>query len=50
VKSLGAWELAAIAFVLLAFSAVSRRFERSVVTAAIFFTFRRVCWRARWSA
>jgi sodium/hydrogen antiporter len=35
---LGAWELATIAFVLLAFSAVSRRFERSVVTAAIFFT------------
>jgi NhaP-type Na+/H+ or K+/H+ antiporter len=35
---LGAWELATIAFVLLAFSAVSRRFERSGVTAAIFFT------------
>jgi sodium/hydrogen antiporter len=35
---LGAWELATIAFVLLAFSAVSRRLERSVMTAAIFFT------------
>jgi sodium/hydrogen antiporter len=34
----GAWELATIAFVLLAFSAVSRRLERSVVTAAMFFT------------
>jgi NhaP-type Na+/H+ or K+/H+ antiporter len=32
------WELATIAFVLLAFSAVSRRLERSVVTAAMFFT------------
>ena len=37
-EELGAWELAAIAFVLLAFSAVSRRLERSVVTSAIFFT------------
>ena len=37
-EELGAWELAAIAFVLLAFSAVSRRLERSVVTPAIFFT------------
>jgi sodium/hydrogen antiporter len=37
-QELGAWELATIAFVLLAFSAVSRRLERSVVTAAIFFT------------
>ena len=35
---LGAWALATIAFVLLAFSAISRRLERSVVTAAIFFT------------
>jgi len=34
----GAWELATIGFVMLAFSAVSRRLERSVVTAAIFFT------------
>jgi sodium/hydrogen antiporter len=33
-----AWELAAIAFVLLAFSAGSRGLERSVVTPAIFFT------------
>jgi NhaP-type Na+/H+ or K+/H+ antiporter len=32
------WELAAIAFLLLVFSAVSRRLESSVVTAAIFFT------------
>jgi sodium/hydrogen antiporter len=32
------WELATIAFVLLAFSAVARRLENSVVTAAIFFT------------
>jgi sodium/hydrogen antiporter len=32
------WELATIAFLLLAFSAVSRRLESSVVTAAIFFT------------
>jgi NhaP-type Na+/H+ or K+/H+ antiporter len=32
------WELAAIAFLLLAFSAVSRRLEGSLVTAAIFFT------------
>ena len=32
------WELAAIAFVLLAFAAVSGRLERSVVTPAIFFT------------
>ena len=35
---MGAWELATIAFVLLAFSAVSSRLERSVMTAAIFFT------------
>ena len=35
---MGAWELAAIAFALLAFSAVSRRLAGSVVTAAIFFT------------
>ena len=34
----GAWELSTIAFLLLAFSAVSRRLERSGVTAAIFFT------------
>jgi sodium/hydrogen antiporter len=32
------WELATIAFLLLAFSAVSRRLERSLVTAAMFFT------------
>ncbi len=32
------WELATIAFVLLAFSVVSRRLESSVVTPAIFFT------------
>jgi NhaP-type Na+/H+ or K+/H+ antiporter len=32
------WELATIAFLLLAFSAVSRRLEGSLVTAAIFFT------------
>ena len=32
------WELATIALLLLAFSAVSRRLERSVVTAAMFFT------------
>jgi NhaP-type Na+/H+ or K+/H+ antiporter len=32
------WELATIAFVVLAFSAVSRRLESSVVSAAIFFT------------
>jgi NhaP-type Na+/H+ or K+/H+ antiporter len=37
-EELGAWELATIGFVLLAFSAVSGRLERSVVTAAIFFT------------
>ena len=35
---MGAWDIAAIAVVLLAFSAVSRRLERSVVTPAIFFT------------
>ena len=35
---MGPWELAAIAFVLLAFSAVSGRLARSVVTPAIFFT------------
>ena len=32
------WELATIALVLLGFSAVARRLESSVVTAAIFFT------------
>ena len=32
------WELATFAFILLAFSAVARRLESSVVTAAIFFT------------
>ena len=32
------WELATIAFVLLAFAAVARRLESSVVTSAIFFT------------
>jgi NhaP-type Na+/H+ or K+/H+ antiporter len=32
------WELAAIAFVLVAFAAVSRGLERSIVTPAIFFT------------
>jgi hypothetical protein len=37
-EELGAWELATIAFLLLAFSAVSSRLERSVVTSAIFFT------------
>src|SRR5215204_1124613 len=35
---MGAWEIAVIAFVLLAFAACSRRFERSIVTPAIFFT------------
>ena len=35
---MGAWELAAIAFALLAFSAVSGRLGRSLVTPAIFFT------------
>ena len=35
---MGAWDLATIAFVLLAFAAVSRRLESTVVTAAIFFT------------
>jgi sodium/hydrogen antiporter len=35
---LGAWELATIAFLLLGFSAVSGRLERSIVTPAIFFT------------
>lgn len=35
---MGTWELATIAVLLLSFSAVSRWFERSVVTAAIFFT------------
>jgi sodium/hydrogen antiporter len=35
---LGAWELATIALVLLAFSAISGRLERSIVTPAIFFT------------
>jgi sodium/hydrogen antiporter len=34
----GAWELATVALVLLAFSAVSGRLERSIVTPAIFFT------------
>ena len=32
------WEIAAIGFILLAFSAFAGRFERSVVTPAIFFT------------
>jgi NhaP-type Na+/H+ or K+/H+ antiporter len=32
------WEIATIAFILLAFSAFAGRFERSVVTPAIFFT------------
>ena len=32
------WDIAAIAFVLLAFSALAGRLERSVVTPAIFFT------------
>jgi NhaP-type Na+/H+ or K+/H+ antiporter len=35
---LGAWELATVALVLLAFSAISGRLERSLVTPAIFFT------------
>src|SRR5436190_12747407 len=35
---MGAWELAAIAFALVAFSTVSGRLRRSVVTPAIFFT------------
>ena len=35
---MGAWELATVALVLLAFSAVSGRLERSLVTPAIFFT------------
>ncbi len=35
---MGAWDLATIAFVLLAFAAVSRRLESTVVTSAIFFT------------
>jgi sodium/hydrogen antiporter len=35
---LGAWELATVALVLLAFSAISGRLERSIVTPAIFFT------------
>jgi sodium/hydrogen antiporter len=35
---LGAWELATVALLLLGFSAVSGRLERSVVTPAIFFT------------
>jgi NhaP-type Na+/H+ or K+/H+ antiporter len=35
---MGAWELATVALVLLAFSAVSGRLERSIVTPAIFFT------------
>ena len=37
-EELSTWELATIALLLLAFSAVSGRFERSVVTPAIFFT------------
>src|SRR3954447_10924255 len=37
-EELETWELAAIALVLLAFSAVSRGLERSLVTPAIFFT------------
>jgi sodium/hydrogen antiporter len=35
---LGAWELATVALVLLGFSALSGRLERSLVTPAIFFT------------
>ena len=35
---MGGWELATVALVLLAFSAVSGRLERSIVTPAIFFT------------
>ena len=35
---MGAWELATVALVLLGFSAVSGRLERSLVTPAIFFT------------
>jgi sodium/hydrogen antiporter len=35
---LGAWELATVALVLLGFSAISGRLERSLVTPAIFFT------------
>ena len=35
---MGAWELATVGLVLLAFSAVSGRLERSVVSAAMFFT------------
>jgi sodium/hydrogen antiporter len=35
---LGAWELATIALLLVTFSAISGRLERSVVTPAIFFT------------
>ena len=35
---LGGWEVATIALLLLAFSAISGRIERSLVTAAIFFT------------
>ena len=35
---MGAWELATIALLLLAFSAISGRLERSLVTPAIFFT------------
>ena len=35
---MGAWELAAVALVLLGFSAISGRLERSLVTPAIFFT------------
>ena len=35
---MGAWELATVALVLLAFSAISGRLERSIVTPAIFFT------------
>jgi sodium/hydrogen antiporter len=38
VRSLETWDIAAIAFVLLAFSALAGRFEGSVVTPAIFFT------------
>ena len=35
---MGTWQLATIALVLLAFAAISGRIERTVVTAAIFFT------------
>ena len=43
---MGAWTVATIALLLLAFSAVSGRIERSVVTPAIFFTVRGPAGRA----